>query len=145
MNDLVKSPSHYTTQVDGIECWDIAQHMPGNLAHAFTYMWRYKDKGNPIQDLQKAIAWVEHEQNRLDCWGIDNHGKSCFIDQYSIDADEFYTIVSHFCISCGPEIGRAFFNLLSYLSGHIWEDRGACLGLVVECLVGAIKEEKDEK
>ena len=72
MSDPVKSPSHYNQgkykcpKCDtGIECITIAQEMPYNLGAAVKYIWRHKDKGNPIQDLEKAKQYIQFEIDRL--------------------------------------------------------------------------------
>lgn len=71
MRDAVKSPSHYT---DGpakcsdcgkpIECWDVVQHMVFPLGSATKYIWRADLKGQPIQDLEKAIECLRREVER---------------------------------------------------------------------------------
>jgi len=56
--DMVNNPSHYNEF--GIECIDAIQaatgagfesYLQGNI---MKYLWRYKYKGKPIEDLQKA-------------------------------------------------------------------------------------------
>lgn len=53
------SPAHY----DGTECMEIVDNLPGNLAHAFTYLWRAGRKpGVPAkEDLAKARRFLERE------------------------------------------------------------------------------------
>jgi len=72
MSDPVKSPSHYNQgkykcpKCDAcIECITIAQEMPYNLGAAVKYIWRHKDKGNPIQDLEKAKQYIQFEIDRI--------------------------------------------------------------------------------
>lgn len=61
--DNVNSPSHYTA--GDIECIDaIEASMPldafrGYLdGNAKKYMWRYRDKGKPVEDLKKAQWYI---------------------------------------------------------------------------------------
>lgn len=60
-NDPVKKPSHYTSHPSGIECWDVTRHMNFNLGNAMKYIWRCDLKDNPIQDLEKAIEYIQDE------------------------------------------------------------------------------------
>lgn len=60
-NDPVNHPSHYTQ--GEVECIDaIKASMSKEAYHGYLkgnvekYLWRYKDKENPLQDLNKA-AW----------------------------------------------------------------------------------------
>jgi hypothetical protein len=69
--DPVSHPSHYTSsdaKCSGcgkpIECIDVVQHMPFNLGSVVKYVWRHDLKGAPIQDLRKAIQYLEFEITR---------------------------------------------------------------------------------
>lgn len=67
MSDPVKHPSHYTSHPSGVECIDIVQHHNFNIGNAIKYLWRngLKDADAQIQDLQKAIQYIEFEIKRL--------------------------------------------------------------------------------
>lgn len=69
MNDPVKHPAHYTQ--GKIEVWDfIVDQRLGYLAgNVIKYVCRHEHKGNPLQDLQKARAYLdrlidEHERDQ---------------------------------------------------------------------------------
>jgi len=64
-NEQVKNPTHYT-QVPGIECWDVIQYFPANIAMAMKYLWRCGKKGDPVTDLRKAIQWIQHEIEKIE-------------------------------------------------------------------------------
>jgi hypothetical protein len=64
-HDPVNHPSHYTTHPSGIECIQITRHMNFNRGNAVKYIWRAGDKGNEIQDLQKAVWYLQDEIKRL--------------------------------------------------------------------------------
>lgn len=57
-NDLINNPSHYT---QGIECADyIESHeMDFFQGNAVKYLTRFKLKGTPLEDLQKAEWYVK--------------------------------------------------------------------------------------
>lgn len=61
MTDPVNRPTHYTSHPSGIECIQIAEHMGFCLGNAVKYIWRADDKGNAIQDLQKARWYLDRE------------------------------------------------------------------------------------
>lgn len=65
--DAVKKVQHYQN-VPGIECKDVIGWFPGFVACAIKYLWRcgYKPDTDPIQDLRKAIEFIEYEIERLE-------------------------------------------------------------------------------
>lgn len=64
-HDPVNHPAHYTSHPSGIECIQITEHMNFNLGNAVKYIWRCFGKGQTIQDLSKAIFYLEREKYRL--------------------------------------------------------------------------------
>lgn len=67
-NDPVNSPSHYTGH-NGIECIDAMESAFGTqtvidfcIGNAFKYIWRHRDKNNPIEDLYKAKWYITKAQ-----------------------------------------------------------------------------------
>ncbi len=65
MNDPVNNPAHYTNHPSGIECIQVTEHMNFNRGNAVKYIWRCGDKGKPVEDLRKAIWYLEREIARL--------------------------------------------------------------------------------
>ena len=65
-HDPVDHPKHYTTHPSGVECIQITRHMNFNLGNAIKYIWRCGDKGNPIEDLKKAIWYLQDEIKRIE-------------------------------------------------------------------------------
>ena len=65
MNDPVNNPAHYTQHPSGIECIQVTEHMNFNRGNAVKYIWRCGDKGDPVEDLRKAIWCLEREIARL--------------------------------------------------------------------------------
>ena len=67
-NDPVNHPKHYTVHPSGIECIEITRHMNFNIGNAMKYIWRagIKDESTNIQDLKKAIWYINDEIARLD-------------------------------------------------------------------------------
>lgn len=66
--DNVNNPPHYASSGAGcsacghpIECIDVTRHMSFNLGNAIKYIWRADHKGKPIEDLAKAVWYLQDE------------------------------------------------------------------------------------
>ena len=59
MTDNINHPKHYTSRDIGHECIEIVQYQTFLVGNAIKYLWRYKDKENPTEDLRKA-RWYTH-------------------------------------------------------------------------------------
>ena len=66
--DNINCPIHYTKHKSGIECITITEQMNFCLGNAIKYIWRagLKDGNEYIDDLKKAIWYLEREVNRVD-------------------------------------------------------------------------------
>ena len=60
------NPSHYRKHPSGIECIEVTRHMNFNTGNAIKYIWRYLDKGDPIENLKKAQWYLDDEIRRLE-------------------------------------------------------------------------------
>ena len=58
-NDEVNHPQHYTQLP--IECKDVIKYFDACRGQAIKYIWRCEDKGKRIQDLKKAIFWLNEK------------------------------------------------------------------------------------
>lgn len=67
----VNHPAHYTRHPSGVECIQITEHMNFCRGNAVKYIWRAGDKGNEIEDLKKAVWYVEREIARLQKAAVD--------------------------------------------------------------------------
>lgn len=61
MNDPVNHPKHYTSHPSGIECITITEHMNFCLGNAIKYIWRAGEKNDDIEDLEKAVFYVQRD------------------------------------------------------------------------------------
>ena len=64
-NDPVQRPEHYTFLPNGIECIDVAENFSFCAGNALKYIWRHRHKGEPIEDLEKAVFYLKREIARL--------------------------------------------------------------------------------
>ena len=69
--DPVNHPSHYTK--GGIECIDAMKASMSDLefqgylkGNAQKYLWRFREKGKPVQDLQKSSWYLNRLIGELD-------------------------------------------------------------------------------
>lgn len=60
-HDPVNHPKHYTAHPSGVECITITEHMGFNLGNAIKYVWRADLKADAIQDLEKAVWYIQRE------------------------------------------------------------------------------------
>ncbi|WP_312374334.1 DUF3310 domain-containing protein [Stutzerimonas nitrititolerans] len=56
--DMVNHPPHYTVHPSGVECIEVAEHLPFCLGNAFKYLFHRDAKGNPLENIEKAIWYV---------------------------------------------------------------------------------------
>jgi hypothetical protein len=59
------NPAHYRRHPSGIECIEVTRHMNFNTGNAIKYIWRYLDKGDPVENLKKAQWYLDDEIRRL--------------------------------------------------------------------------------
>lgn len=65
MSDPVNHPRHYTKHPSGVECIQITEHMTFNLGNAVKYIWRADLKGKQVEDLKKAVWYINREIERI--------------------------------------------------------------------------------
>lgn len=59
--DRVNNPHHYNCHPSGIECIQVTEHLNFCLGNAMKYIWRCDLKGDPIENLKKAVWYLERE------------------------------------------------------------------------------------
>lgn len=64
MSDAVDHPTHYNSNLSGVECIDVVEHMTFNIGSAIKYLWRADHKGRQREDLQKALWYIDRELKR---------------------------------------------------------------------------------
>ena len=63
--DNVNHPAHYAETVPGIECIEVTRHFNFNRGNAIKYIWRAGFKSDEIEDLKKAIWYLNDEIEKL--------------------------------------------------------------------------------
>ena len=66
--DMVNHPPHYNDHPSGVECIQITRWFPSNRGNAIKYIWRAgdKDPDKEIEDLKKAVFYLNDEINRME-------------------------------------------------------------------------------
>lgn len=59
--DMVNHPPHYNSHPSGLEAIQVTEHMGFCLGSAIKYLWRCDLKHDAIEDLRKAIWYIERE------------------------------------------------------------------------------------
>ena len=55
------NPSHYKAHPSGVECYEIAESWSFHCGCVLRYLWRVDGKGDPVENLRKAIWHLEKE------------------------------------------------------------------------------------
>lgn len=63
-DDPVSHPPHYTQHPSGIECIQVTEHFNFCIGNAIKYLWRAGLKGDAVEDLRKAVWYIEREVGR---------------------------------------------------------------------------------
>lgn len=64
--EKVNHPAHYNLHPSDVECIDVIEFFPFNIGNAIKYLWRAGLKtSDPIEDLKKAVWYVNREIERL--------------------------------------------------------------------------------
>ena len=63
-SEHVNHPEHYN-KVPGIECIDVAENFGFCLGNAIKYIWRSSHKGRRVEDLEKAVWYVQREIHNI--------------------------------------------------------------------------------
>lgn len=62
--DPVNHPPHYNNHPSGIEAIQVCEHMNFCLGNAIKYIWRADHKNDDIEDLKKAVWYINREIER---------------------------------------------------------------------------------
>ena len=77
MQDIVNNPKHYTSHPSGIDCIQITEHMSFNLGNAIKYIWRSDLKNDAIEDLSKALWYIQREIDKRKKEQVDSYLEEC--------------------------------------------------------------------
>lgn len=118
MSDMINHPPHYEKHTIVIEPITILEKLPFTVGNVFKYIIRAKDKGNELEDLKKAL------------WYLDRSFKNRMFDL----EENMYLVV--FCFS-DNEILSYFANRYPFDPCAAWEDLERELKQRIHVLEGA--------
>ena len=64
MRDSVNHPDHYLSHPSHIECIEVTEHLNFCIGNAIKYLWRADLKHDAIEDLKKAVWYINREIQR---------------------------------------------------------------------------------
>lgn len=59
--DMVNHPQHYMKHPSGLEIIEITRHHNFTIGSALKYIFRHEHKGKPVEDLEKAIKYLQFQ------------------------------------------------------------------------------------
>ena len=72
-HDAVNHPRHYTSSPakclqcgEPIECIQVVEHQSFSVGNAMKYLWRAGLKDDAVQDLRKAIWYIQREIEKIE-------------------------------------------------------------------------------
>lgn len=71
--DMVNKPPHYTSHPSGVECIQITEHYGFCIGSAIKYLWRAGLKGSAVEDLKKAVWYINREIANRESMKNENH------------------------------------------------------------------------
>jgi hypothetical protein len=98
------NPSHYRSHPSGVECIDITEHYGFNIGNTIKYLWRAGLKGDAIEDLRKALWYLEREIAKREAEECDDYVTRKAAETEKADADPLKGI-GYLCNECAEELG----------------------------------------
>ena len=92
-NDNIEHPKHYTSHPSGIECIQITRHMGFNLGNAIKYIWRADLKNDAIEDLKKAVWYLQDEIKKRENQSKGDIKLIQGIDRIKVDWGIMYNVI----------------------------------------------------
>lgn len=85
MTDMVNHPPHYTDHpVFTGECHDLCTMLSFDAGNAVKYLWRWNRKGEPAENIRKALWYIDHTEQPFRLMGRwDNQVEQRIYDETS--------------------------------------------------------------
>jgi hypothetical protein len=64
--DIINKSKHYNQHPSGVECIELAERLSFCAGNAFKYVFRRGEKDDPVQDLKKAIYYLNRERYQME-------------------------------------------------------------------------------
>ncbi|HYD87129.1 MAG TPA: DUF3310 domain-containing protein [Vitreimonas sp.] len=108
--NAIDHPAHYNAHPHGVECIELAEQLPFCQGNAVKYLWRADHKGAQLEDLQKALWYVER--------ALDSAAATVVIDDGLKDDghDPFARLLARACAGFAPDVAQA---IRAIAEGHL--------------------------
>jgi hypothetical protein len=117
MSDPVNHPKHYSVHPSGIEAIEICEHFSFTVGNAIKYLWRAGQKGNALEDIKKAL------------WYLERAVKAG--DGYAISESLAWKIAMVVAAEPDSALGRALMRLVGAAAEEVRRPRKTALALEV--------------
>lgn len=81
MTDSINHPTHYNSRDIGYECIELAQYQTFCVGNAIKYLWRYRDKEKPLEDLEKARWYAYRALTRKETVNLEDGHCRIILDE----------------------------------------------------------------
>lgn len=81
MTGNIDHPTHYNSRDIGYECIDITQYQSFCIGNSIKYLWRYRDKGKPLEDLEKARWYAYRASTRQETVNLEDGHCTAILDR----------------------------------------------------------------
>lgn len=103
--DPVSKPKHYNSHPSGVEIIELTRELSFDLGNAVKYVMRHKHKGNPKQDLEKAVWYLGDHIDHFDSHEFNDYAVDTV--EKIIDQENDATIILFLMYLSTGRIGKA--------------------------------------
>lgn len=120
MNDAINHPNHYVKNAIVLEPIELTGRLNSCIGQALQYVIRRKDKGSELEDLQKAVFWLNwYKENVAESVAALDDSEVCVADS-ECDLNEVQRVIGAFAFFSKDDFTRLFIMaLFSELDAHV--------------------------
>lgn len=138
MSDVINHPNHYVKNAIVLEPIELTGRLNSCIGQALQYVIRRKDKGSELEDLQKAVFWLNwYKENVAESVAALDDSEVCVADS-ECDLNEVQRVIGAFAFFSKDTFTRLFIMaLFSELDAHVTI---ASINRAIACLEDEIEE-----
>ena len=112
MNDMINHPNHYVKNAVILEPIELTGRLNSCIGQALQYVIRRKDKGTELEDLQKAVFWLNWYKENVALDMADNDQTELDVADSECDIIHIQRIIETFAIFSKDVFTRQFIEKL---------------------------------
>lgn len=88
--DIINKSKHYNQHPSGVECIELAERLSFCAGNAFKYVFRRGEKDDTVQDLKKAIYYLNRERYQMENlirWRSKQNADAMFVNDHFTRTD----------------------------------------------------------